>query len=1518
MGIVNRDNALYMATGIDNSGLKDDANSATSIIDDLTKRTESSGDQMQKAFDKASAASDSWLKKISAQKTVITELEKQYTKTKEQLSSFDFGSNNAKGIEEYEKAKNLLDEVNIELDEARANLGFLEASQKKYAQAVADTVKAVQNSANTNNTASWNDTVTTIPSLAGAIEFQKNHIKTLYADLDKTKLSAKELAGIIASIQSESPHKQQKQAEYDELTAKARELAATIKDEEAGLSSLNKSYEKLKSTQEKRAFQEETASKKQLSTLTQMRNIREEMAGLTNADGSVSPQNLQRYDELRNKLSEVGTAYRRVQQEQRLLTTAGNAQLAGMIQGVTALSGTFTAFQGISSLVIKNDERLAEIQTKLQAAMSITMGWQAASNALHATSNLRIVTLTKATELWTSANYSLGKSFIKMGISANVAKVASAGLLSLGIGALVIGIGVLINKHKEWNKRQEETKRINKIVTDSLKEASLEGAKSAQKETLTLNILYKASQNDKKSKEERTKAVKEMQRLYPSYFGNLSKEEILAGKGADAYDRLTKSIIASAKARAASDKIKENESQIIDLKEKIKDENEKQEKLNTKLGKLGKKSSGLFINQTKKSLDTAAKENINDEIEKSSKQIFEHAKEIAKRKEANDRLAEIVSVNDLLFDGKNHEKGSKDYWQSIREENQRAMDAAIPDSSTFSKAKAARDKADKELEKWNKTNFNKEANAAEKGLEAKRKLDESDEKRQLDKLKFDYDMRQREIDLLDDSFEKRIKQIKLNYERESQATKEFEQKILKEQVDYAKNKYISNHGSSKGFEAYYSKLSDKDLSGLLPEGLRPEDVQAQIKEMTDAARKEQEKGMKDINRDLSLMLQEQNLMFASDLEKKLADLDNYYNEQRKKAGDNAQLIEQIESNRKRAKQEAIIGYRISKIDFDEQLKMERLAGMESIGMTELVEEKKLEITRQYIQLRIDALKPLVNNGDEEAIKQTKLLEASLKKLDLQKPAKSLKGLADDALFKVIQKGFERSIKASGKYGDSLEDTKKIAGEAEEKTIGLFNKFSKEGSQILEVVNLMQSAFGGLDESLDLALDTVGTIASGFAQGGLIGGAIAAVSAGINLMSKASEAEKRHQQALKDIANSRIAQQRQYNLLLLEQNLLLEEAATIFGVQQIYKATKAIDVYRDALGQLQKEIRGEKPVFNKPKNPYDTEKSFKQYQKQLEAYEKGVGRLSSAEIVTGHKKTGMFGWGKGKDTYTSILDVERYKGLVEENGQLNKSMLQTIIATEKMSDETKAYLQHLSDLQEQAEAAQEALRDYLKTTFGSLGDDLMSSLENAIKNRGINAWKEFGKFGAKVIEELGNQLTYQLFFAKRFEDLQKDIEKVYGSGKEDDEIARDTMKLVGEFYQNIGSQMDLAQGFMENWKKEAEKYGLELWAPEKNSQSSSHGGFETMTQDQAGEMNGRLTGMHETDRNIENNTLQLILLASDRNQMLRGTSENVLAIRNVIVQSMFYLEEIRDSNNELYEIKEILNAVKKNTSSLTKK
>lgn len=89
---------------------------------------------------------------------------------------------------------------------------------------------------------------------------------------------------------------------------------------------------------------------------------------------------------------------------------------------------------------------------------------------------------------------------------------------------------------------------------------------------------------------------------------------------------------------------------------------------------------------------------------------------------------------------------------------------------------------------------------------------------------------------------------------------------------------------------------------------------------------------------------------------------------------------------------------------------------------------------------------------------------------------------------------------------------------------------------------------------------------------------------------------------------------------------------------------------------------------------------------------------------------MFGWGKGKDIYSSILDV--YPQLIDSNGKFDKSLAETIINTRTMSDESKSALQNIINLAQQAEDAYNELNDYMTGIFGSLGESMTDALVNA--------------------------------------------------------------------------------------------------------------------------------------------------------------------------------------------------------------
>lgn len=601
-------------------------------------------------------------------------------------------------------------------------------------------------------------------------------------------------------------------------------------------------------------------------------------------------------------------------------------------------------------------------------------------------------------------------------------------------------------------------------------------------------------------------------------------------------------------------------------------------------------------------------------------------------------------------------------------------------------------------------------------------------------------------------------------------------------------------------------------------------------------------------------------------------------------------------------------------------------------------EKRKEIEEKF-QQDIDEMRA-VNEKDKKAGKQVTFSEENIAQAESDKQdaldaldqeiasreatfnvwVEQISSMGLKQLKEALQTAQDTLKKEGGKLDDKEKATlraqiktleKKVeVAEAKDASTSSAEKNKKKWSDTLKVMNEVDdtvnniiSDFDGMDDATKAALSAATNIAGGIIsmitgiQALAVTGAeaikgverasviLAVVGAAISVITTlfglTSKAEKEHQEALKEVAQNKLEMQRRYNLLLMEQNLLMKEATSIFGEDQIAKAARSIEVYRQAIEEYKETLKGDKPQMTK------FEKLFGditgRYKKQMDEYNRGIGALSNVTVKTGSYTTGAWFWKKQHDIYTSVLDV--YPDLIDGENKLNKERAQAIIDTQTMSDENKALLQSLIDLQEQAEEAQEALRNYLQDTFGSLGESAMDSLVNAIENDGVDAWEKFGEAGSSVLEDLGKQIAYSLFFSDKFKRLQADLEKIYGSGKTEEEIAKDARDLVASFYQGIGTDMNNAQQWMEQWKEEANKQGFNLW--ETANREVSAKGIESVNQESVDELNGRATAIQGHTYLISESMKLLIANAGRMLELLTGIRDNTS-----------HLEDIKHSNKEM--------------------
>lgn len=180
-------------------------------------------------------------------------------------------------------------------------------------------------------------------------------------------------------------------------------------------------------------------------------------------------QNTAEYDQMRAKMEELGTAYREAMKEQMALSTSEGTMVSGLVSGMQGLMGLYSAGSGVVSLFTKDNERLMEVQTKMQSVMAVMMGMQQVANTLHATSAFRIVTVRKVTDLWRAAQ---NKLTVSLGVSTVAAKafMAAATLgASVIIGTVISAIDRFVSKKRDEKQAQEEATKAQEDAMASVR-----------------------------------------------------------------------------------------------------------------------------------------------------------------------------------------------------------------------------------------------------------------------------------------------------------------------------------------------------------------------------------------------------------------------------------------------------------------------------------------------------------------------------------------------------------------------------------------------------------------------------------------------------------------------------------------------------------------------------------------------------------------------------------------------------------------------------------------------------------------------------------------------------------------------------------------------------------------------------------------------------------------------------------------------------------------------------------------
>lgn len=514
---------------------------------------------------------------------------------------------------------------------------------------------------------------------------------------------------------------------------------------------------------------------------------------------------------------------------------------------------------------------------------------------------------------------------------------------------------------------------------------------------------------------------------------------------------------------------------------------------------------------------------------------------------------------------------------------------------------------------------------------------------------------------------------------------------------------------------------------------------------------------------------------------------------------------------------------------------------------------------------------------------------------------SAKEKADEArpYFERLGKNFKKA------FGKNREDGDGGEGQNYERQRAV-SSIAKDIDNAREAMGVLTDMFKALGDAMDnknlkefaKTLNEISNIIDKTMKGAEVGGKIgkgagAIIGAAIGLTTAIAQNvaahEKKQREEINSLMLNKIEQQRTYNNLLFEQNLLLKKESSVFGEKEIAKAVNYMELYRQKTNEVQSKIK------NGVLGNINIQSGYINHnyaQDTLKKISNGIASL----------------WGGGSDegtsrkVYSSI--ISQYKDLINEYGRLNLSRAESLLTSEFASEEQKRALQDLIDLEKQAQKAGEELDKYLESTFGQLGGDLMNDIVNSLKD-GKDAFVEFGKSAGKVLEKLQKQMLFEVHFSERFKKFQEEIKNVYKKGGDSQSVAKEVNTLTSNFVQSMRSNVENATRDFKTFQDELQKNGLYSATSDRKSVEK---GFARMSQDSADELNGQFRLQTQLSAEIKNATLQTANFIREMHQSMLTNA----------AQQLRHLAGIETNTYKLHKMETDLAGVKRGIDELTTK
>ena len=1009
----------------------------------------------------------------------------------------------------------------------------------------------------------------------------------------------------------------------------------------------------------------------------------------------------------------------------------------------------------------------------------------------------------------------------------NAVIMANAWMLAVAaIAAMVYGLYKLATHQSEAEKRQK-----------ALNEAFKEGKSEAESEAAKIDALYAQLNKAKKGTQEYKTAKDAIVKQYGGYLDKLSAERGKVLDVADAYKALRDRVIESAKARAMQkfidkelEKNTDKRSEVIDNVKKTLSQAYSGKALEDmtkfvvdKLSK-GESLKGYKIYDNKKfwkdsgDMESYTTYNVLDNLKKSFATV-------------NNLDKTAIKDAELLF--------NMSYAKAVNLANGGSVSTPPQGGNNGGGNNGGGSTENRAIERQKKLYALHRQIERQEAAPAKRHRDEA--------LKREQD----EVERWQDGTEKQLKLIELGKRAKLNALQDEQDALLEKLRDTAEKKWeINNPKAVKAGKHFDRKsVTEKDLAKSDKFA-----ILTQAAHIAQEAQKDEQKIYAQIIKD------------TRSLEEKKLEVKREYAQKRR-------IIEE----------RLLTGE--AKVGNLETLKQQEQAALKQIT------DQQLQHAQNTLPIFTKLFADAAQKSRHEIKGLIKTTEDFLKALaDPNGKSRALEFGMSESTFEMLQLSPEK-IQAIRQQLDKLYQYDNSSKDPFSKLLETIEKVNKEGDK-LDLSQKMQKIAGaavpaigavkgltsqfaeaaraagadGLAEAADTlgaTLDSLGNIAQGFAQGGIVGGALAAVGEGMKAVTKAFQSAAEHKKALLDIQREINDQQELYNDLLRKEQMEARNMDSIFGSS---KRGKALENLRAAT-ELDKDIKGR--IKGKDEDLKFLIETRKGRARRYLDIEGGLGRnipkgnwnyfneekekdrvgLGFISVKTGHKSGNLWNLFRSHDVYKGITQIDEYKDLVKANGHLNLELAKSIVQTRQFEGDGKKTFEALIKKEEQYQEALKKMEEYLGGIFGNYGDEVINAVVDAF-DRGEDAAKAFGDTTSKVMQQMVKDMMQASILQPILKEQAEKVKRAFESGDNNTMLkaAAQATKVIQ------GAQGRLKEMYAQ-LSGELKKEGIDL-STEGDKREGMKRGIATASQESVDENNGRLTAIQGHTFLIQQQTEQI--------------------------------------------------------------